>query len=42
MHARPQDAVEHYHSALALKPDDAFTAEMLTTALQEFAGVDDI
>lgn len=28
-------AVEHYHKALALRPDDAFAAEMLGLALQE-------
>jgi anaphase-promoting complex subunit 6 len=28
-------AVEHYHKALALRPDDAFASEMLGLALQE-------
>lgn len=28
-------AVEYYHKALSLKPDDAFAAEMLRIALQE-------
>ena len=35
-----QEAVENYHSSLALKPDDAFTVEMLTIALQEYAGME--
>lgn len=28
-------AIVHYHQALALRPDDTFTAEMLTRALEE-------
>ncbi len=28
-------AIEHYHKALGLRPDDSFTAEMLTQALQQ-------
>ena len=28
------DAVEEYHAALALCPEDTFAAEMLTVALQ--------
>lgn len=28
-------AVEHYHKALGLRPDDAFATEMLGLALQE-------
>lgn len=27
-------AVEHYHASLALRPDDQFTSEMLSLALQ--------
>jgi hypothetical protein len=33
-------AIEQYHSALALRPDDPFTSEMLSTALQEAALAD--
>lgn len=32
-----QQAVESFHSALAIRPDDALTGELLTQALQEFA-----
>lgn len=30
-------AIEHYHRALALRPDDAFAMEMLTAALKDEA-----
>ena len=30
-------AIEHYHKALGLRPEDTFTAEMLTAALKEAA-----
>lgn len=33
-------AVEAYHAALALRPDDALAGEMLARALQDFAGID--
>jgi len=29
-------AIELYHKALSMKPDDTFTVEMLNRALQEF------
>jgi hypothetical protein len=29
-----------YHSALAIRPDDSFTVEMLNTALEDFSKVD--
>ena len=32
-----QDAIENYHKALSLRPEDTFTAEMLTAAVEEFA-----
>jgi anaphase-promoting complex subunit 6 len=28
-------AIENYHIALGIRPEDTFTAEMLTAALQE-------
>lgn len=28
-------AVEHYHKALSLRPEDSLAAEMLSTALEE-------
>ena len=34
---RIQDAIDNYHKALALKPEDAFVAEMLTLAMQDSA-----
>lgn len=30
-------AIEHYHRALALRPEDAFATEMLTAALKDEA-----
>lgn len=30
-------AIEHYHKALGLRPDDTFASEMLTQALQDEA-----
>jgi len=32
---RMHEAIVHYHQALALRPDDTFTSEMLTRALEE-------
>ena len=29
------DAIEEYHKALALRPEDSFAAEMLSVALRE-------
>ena len=34
-------AIEHYHKALGLRPEDTFTAEMLTAALKEAAQAED-
>ncbi len=34
---RIQDAIDNYHKALALKPEDSFVAEMLTLAMQDSA-----
>lgn len=36
-----EPAIEHYHKALGLRPEDTFTAEMLTAALREAAEVED-
>lgn len=30
-----EEAIENYHKALGLRPEDSFTADMLTAALQE-------
>ena len=35
-----QDAIDNYHKALALKPEDSFVAEMLTLAMQDSAKQD--
>lgn len=32
-----QQAIEDYHKALGLRPEDTFTAEMLAAALQDEA-----
>lgn len=37
---RIQDAIDNYHKALALKPEDSFVAEMLTLAMQDSAKQD--
>lgn len=37
---RTQDAIDNYHKALALKPEDSFVAEMLTLAMQDSAKQD--
>ncbi len=34
-------AIEHYHKALGLRPEDTFTTEMLTVALIEAAKAED-
>ena len=34
---RTQDAIDKYHKALALRPEDTFVAEMLTLAMQDSA-----
>lgn len=34
-------AIEHYHKALGLRPEDTFTTEMLTAALAEAAEAED-
>jgi hypothetical protein len=34
-------AIEHYHKALGLRPEDTFTAEMLTAALRAAAEMED-
>ncbi len=35
-----QEAIDNYHKALSLRPDDTFTAEMLTVAVEECADVE--
>jgi hypothetical protein len=35
LQGRSELAVEYYHKALGLKPDDSFTHEMLNVAMQE-------
>ena len=32
--------MEHYHTALGIRPDDTFISEMLTTLLQQEAFTD--
>jgi len=32
--------LQAYHSALAIRPDDSFTVDMLNTALEEYALAD--
>ncbi|CAL8472035.1 g11577 [Coccomyxa elongata] len=40
LQGRMQDAIENYHKALSLRPEDTFTAEMLTAAVVEYADED--
>ena len=40
MQNRIQDAVDCYHKALALRPEDTLVAEMLTLAMQDSAKTD--
>jgi len=35
-----QDAIDNYHKALALRPEDTLVAEMLTLAMQDSANTD--
>lgn len=35
-----QDAIDNYHKALSLRPEDTFTAEMLTAAVEECADLE--
>ncbi len=37
MQNRIQDAIDCYHKALALRPEDTLVAEMLTLAMQDSA-----
>eukprot|EP00967_Tisochrysis_lutea_P112864 scaffold178714_cov18-Tisochrysis_lutea.AAC.1 len=34
------EAIEAYHSALAIRPDDSFTVDMLNAALEEYSRAD--
>ena len=34
------EAIQQYHVALSVQPDDAFTRDMLTKALHDFASVE--
>jgi predicted TPR repeat methyltransferase len=34
---RLHDAIDHYHKALSLRPEDTFSAEMLTAAMADSA-----
>lgn len=40
MQGASQEAIDNYHRALSWRPEDTFTAEMLTTAMQECADED--
>ena len=37
---RMQEAIDNYHKALSLRPEDTFTAEMLTAAVEECADIE--
>ncbi len=40
MQNRIQDAIDSYHKALALRPEDSLVAELLTLAMQDSAKTD--
>ncbi|KAK9905515.1 hypothetical protein WJX75_001308 [Coccomyxa subellipsoidea] len=40
LQGRMQEAIDNYHKALSLRPEDTFTAEMLTAAVEECADIE--